>query len=202
MAIFNLTSVPVYQHKTNYVPNTVEISTVKQFELQNNDFNYFSKDFNVLDHIDLLGIKNIVNRHLLDYQHNVCGIEIQQFYITDSWIAITPPGGKHVVHNHPNSLLSGVFYFDVPNNSSINFYIESQFFKNFKFCFDYTKLTTHNQQTITVPVQQSDIVIFPSWVDHSVDINASDKERIIIGFNCFVRGNFGNDRYPTRLFLK
>jgi uncharacterized protein (TIGR02466 family) len=202
MTIFNLTSVPVYQNTTNHVPTAAEISTVNRFELQSNDFNYFSKDFNVLDHENLSTVKKIINSHLLDYQHNVCGIEIQQFYITDSWIAVTPPGGKHIVHNHPNSLLSGVFYFSVPDQSSINFYVESQIFKNFKFCFDYTKLTAHNRQTIKVPVQQSDIVIFPSWVNHSVDVNTSDRERIIIGFNCFVQGNFGNDRYPTRLFLK
>lgn len=202
MTIFNLTSVPVYQNNTNYVPTAAEMSAVKQFKLQGNDFNYFSKEFNVLDHTNLADIKQIINFHLLDYQRNVCGIEIQQFYVTDSWIAITPPGGKHIIHNHPNSLLSGVFYFSVPDQSSINFHIESQLFKNFKFCFDYTKLTEHNKQTVNVPVQQSDIVIFPSWVDHSVDVNNSDQERIIIGFNCFVRGNFGNDRYPTRLFLK
>lgn len=202
MTIFNLTSVPVYQTNTDYIPTDVEVFTVKQFELQNNDFNYFSTDFSVLNHENLSAIKQIINLHLLEYQRSVCGIEIQQFYITDSWIAITPPGGKHVVHSHPNSLLSGVFYFDVPDHSSINFYVESQIFKNFKFCFDYTTLTAYNKQTVNIPVQQSDIVIFPSWVDHSVDVNTSDKERVIIGFNCFVKGNFGNDRYPTRLFLK
>lgn len=202
MTIFNLTSVPVYQNNTNYVLTANEMAVVKQFDLQSNDFNYFSNDFNVLDHPDLADIKQIINSHLLDYQRDVCGIEIQQFYVTDSWIAITPPGGKHIVHNHPNSLLSGVFYFSVPDHSSINFYVESQIFKNFKFCFDYTKLTEHNRQTVNVPIRQSDIVIFPSWVDHSVDINNSDQERIIIGFNCFVQGNFGNNRYPTRLFLK
>lgn len=202
MTIFNLTSVPVYQHTTSYVPTAVEMRTVKQFELQSNDFNYFSKDFNVLHHENLSTIKKIIDSHVLEYQQNVCGIEIQQFYVTDSWIAITPPGGKHIVHNHPNSLLSGVFYVDVPDQSSINFYVESQLFKNFKFCFDYAKLTAHNKQLVNIPVQQSDIVIFPSWVDHSVDTNNSDRERIIIGFNCFVQGNFGNDRYPTRLFLK
>ena len=202
MTIFNLTSVPVYQNNTSYIPTADEISVVKQFELQSNDFNYFSKDFNVLDHANLANIKKIINSHLLTYQQDVCGIEIQQFYITDSWIAVTPPGGKHIVHNHPNSLLSGVFYFSVPDHSSINFYVESPIFKNFKFCFDYTKLTEHNKQIVKVPVQQSDIVIFPSWVDHSVDVNTSDQARIIIGFNCFVQGNFGNDRYPTRLFLK
>lgn len=202
MTIFNLTSVPVYQNNTGHVPTAAETFTVKQFHLQSNDFNYFSKDFNVLDHEDLQDIKTIIELHLLEYQRGVCGIEIQQFYITDSWIAVTPPGGKHVVHNHPNSLISGVFYFDVPEQSSINFYVESQIFKNFKFCFDYAQLTAHNKQSVTISVQQSDIVIFPSWVDHSVDVNTSDKERIIIGFNCFVQGNFGNDRYPTRLFLK
>jgi len=202
MTIFNLTSVPVYQNNTRYIPTATEMDTVKQFELQGNNFNYFSKDFNVLDHANLVDIKKIIDSHLLAYQHDVCGIEIQQFYITDSWIAVTPPGGKHVVHNHPNSLLSGVFYFSVPDRSSINFYVESPIFKNFKFCFDYTLSTEHNKQTVNVPVQQSDIVIFPSWVDHNVDVNTSDQARIIIGFNCFVRGNFGNDRYPTRLFLK
>jgi uncharacterized protein (TIGR02466 family) len=199
MKIFNLGTVPIYHNLTNYVTSTCEKNIVESFELQNNDLNFFSKNFNVLN--QLPDIEKLINYHLEIYQKTICGIEIQNFYITDSWIAVTPPGGKHIIHNHPNSLISGIFYFDVPDQSSINFYLEHTIFKNFKFYFDYTIPTDYNKQIWKVPVKNSDIVIFPSWIDHDVDINLSDKKRVIIGFNSFVNGNFGNDRYPTRLFL-
>ena len=74
-------------------------------------------------------------------------------------------------------------------------------FKNFKFWFDYIKETEYNKTTHRVPVQNSDIIIFPSWLNHGVEVNQSTEDRIVIGFNCFVKGSFGNARYPTRLTI-
>jgi len=128
-------------------------------------------------------------------------MEEQDFYITDSWIARTPPGGKHIVHNHPNSILSGTFYINVPKDSALLFYTEVEMFKTFKFWFDYSTETEYNRTVTRLPVKTSDVVIFPSWLNHGVEVNNSTDERIVIGFNCFVKGKFGNNRYPTRLSI-
>jgi len=201
MSVINLNPIPVYHAETGYAVTSNEIKTCQEFSLQNNDFNYFSNDFNILEDERLSEISAIIHAHICKYQLEICGMEMQNFYITDSWIARTPPGGKHIVHNHPNSILSGTFYLSVPNNSALVFYSEVEMFKNFKFWFDYSKETDYNRTAYRIPVQNSDIIIFPSWLNHGVEVNQSTEDRIVIGFNCFVKGSFGNTRYPTRLTI-
>ena len=201
MTVINLNPIPVYHSKTEYNITSNDIKTCQEFGLQSNNFNYFSNDFNVLEDKRLAEISAIIHAHIHKYQLEVCGMELQNFYITDSWIARTPPGGKHIVHNHPNAILSGTFYVNVPNNSSLIFYSEVEMFKTFKFWFDYNKETDYNRTAHHVSVKNSDIVIFPSWLNHGVETNNTSDERIVIGFNCFVKGSFGNNRYPTRLTI-
>lgn len=202
MSVMNLNPIPVYHCNTGHIVSASEFETCQNFSLQSNDFNYFSNDFNVLEDERLSEISAIIHAHISKYQLEVCGMEQQDFYITDSWIAKTAPGGKHIIHNHPNSIISGTFYINVPKDSALLFYSEVEMFKNFKFWFDYNKATEYNRTEWRVPVTPSDIVLFPSWLNHGVETNNSSEERIVIGFNCFVKGSFGNNRYPTRLTLR
>ena len=202
MSTINLNPIPVYHTETGYTITSSDIETCQQFSLQSNDFNYFSNDFNVLEDTRLAEISAIINAHIRTYQLDICGMDSQGFYITDSWIARTPPGGKHIIHNHPNAILSGTFYINVPDDSALLFYTEVEMFKTFKFWFDYSKETEYNRTVTRLPVKSSDIVIFPSWLNHGVEINNTTNERIVIGFNCFIKGDFGNNRYPTRLTIR
>ena len=201
MSVINLNPIPVYHKETGHNITRSDIKTCQEFSLQSNDFNYFSNNFNVLEDEKLSEISAVIHAHIHTYQLEICGMDTQDFYITDSWIARTPPGGKHIIHNHPNSILSGTFYIDVPKDSALLFYTEVEMFKTFKFWFDYCKETDYNRTVYRVPVKTSDIVIFPSWLNHGVETNNSLDERIVIGFNCFVKGSFGNNRYPTRLTI-
>jgi len=201
MSITNLNPIPVYHTETGYNITSSDIKICQEFSTQSNDFNYFSNNFSVLEEESMSEISAVIHAHIRKYQLEVCGMNLQDFYITDSWIARTPPGGKHIIHNHPNSILSGTFYINVPQDSALLFYTEVEMFKTFKFWFDYSKETDYNRTITRVPVKTSDIVIFPSWLNHGVELNNSNQERIVIGFNCFVKGNFGNNRYPTRLSI-
>jgi uncharacterized protein (TIGR02466 family) len=98
-------------------------------------------------------------------------------------------------------MFSGVFYIQVPENSFINFHFENNLFRWFNFQFDYSNVNEFNSKNLSVSIKKNDFIIFPSWLDHSVDINSSATERIILGFNTFVKGTFGNKEYPTRLTL-
>lgn len=198
--IHKLYSIPVYHKKFIHSITDKEEIELKNFSLQCNDENYFSVNFNVLDSRNLSILKSKIEKYILDYKNNVCGISTQNFYITDSWIAKTPIGGKHLLHDHPNSIISGVYYAQT-EKSYINFYNPVNLFKNFQFHFDYNLETEFNRTDWAIEIEQGDLIIFPSWLQHYVNTNNSNKERTVIGFNCFVSGRLGNDRYPTRLNL-
>ena len=45
------------------------------------------------------------------------------------------------------------------------------------------ELTAENTDQVVVRVRDGTLLLFPSWLEHSVDANRSDEERISISFN-------------------
>ena len=51
-------------------------------------------------------------------------------------------------------------------------------------------------------VSNYQLVLFPSWMKHGVDVNPSTKNRISISFNTFAKGNFGEKETLNELILR
>ena len=53
------------------------------------------------------------------------------------------------------------------------------------------------------PVKDNLLVLFPSWLEHSVEPNEkATKDRISISFNIFVKGTLGEEEYKNQLILQ
>ena len=117
--IIDINHVPIYKTENNFITD-YEMQSIESFlyDYKPVNNNYFSKDTNVLD--KLPRIKKLFEETLLQFKNNVIHLK-QELYLTQSWIAKTPRGGYHAVHDHPNSLFSIVFYVQTPDNP-INFY--------------------------------------------------------------------------------
>ena len=51
------------------------------------------------------------------------------------------------------------------------------------------KLTVWNSSGAIVNVKEGDLIIFPSWISHSVNVNETkDQDRISFSFNTIPRG--------------
>lgn len=96
---------------------------------------------------------------------------------------------QHHIHCHPNSILSGVAYLDMPyGSSSIEFY-DSKDAREFNGL--YPKTTKKNNQleininhlnetSHQIPLSEGDILIWESWIKHSVSKNNSDNRTTLI----------------------
>lgn len=195
-----LFGVPVYQASVEHT-FTKEIAFISSLELIKAKTNSVSKYVSVLDNAELEVCKKICQEHLDVYIKNTLDCK-QEFYITNSWIARSKPGESHHVHFHPNSIVSGVLYLQAnPNCGDIILHHKSSLRNNFDFSYDLNSYNIFNSQTWRYSVQTGHILIFPSWVNHSVEENKSDQDRIILGFNTFVRGAFGEAEYSANLKL-
>jgi uncharacterized protein (TIGR02466 family) len=45
------------------------------------------------------------------------------------------------------------------------------------------QLTAENTDQVVVRVEEGTLLVFPAWLQHSVDANRSTRERISISFN-------------------
>jgi len=106
----------------------------------------------------------------------------QDFEITGVWANMNPPDAAHGMHRHPNNFLSGVYYVrTLKGADTINFHdprSQTDIIRP-----PVTELTAENTDQVVVRVKNGTILLFPSWLAHSVDANKSDEMRISVGFN-------------------
>ena len=107
----------------------------------------------------------------------------QKGKITNLWININGHKDFNRRHTHGNSLISGVFYVKVPDESSkIRFYHPSyQLIDR-----DWNVKLKYNQYTSgrwDIPPKKGRLLLFPSWLEHEVCPNLSQEKRISISFN-------------------
>jgi uncharacterized protein (TIGR02466 family) len=109
-------------------------------------------------------------------------VESAPLEITGLWVNVAAPGGAVRLHAHPNNFLSGVYYVQVQEGAdSINFHDPRP--QAGVVRPPVTELTAYNTDLVVVRIEEGDLLVFPSWLLHSVDPNQSDRIRISASFN-------------------
>jgi uncharacterized protein (TIGR02466 family) len=102
--------------------------------------------------------------------------------ITGCWMNLYAPGAAHRAHSHPNNFLSAVYYVRTrPGADSINFHDPRS--QAGVIRPPVTELTAANTDQVVVLVKDGTLLVFPSYLYHSVDANASGETRISLSFN-------------------
>jgi len=104
------------------------------------------------------------------------------FEITGCWATVLAPGAVHNAHSHPNNFLSGVYYVrTLPGADSINFHDPRR--QTYVIRPPVVELTAENTDQVVVRVTAGTLLMFPSYLEHSVSSNGSAEERISVSFN-------------------
>ena len=104
--------------------------------------------------------------------------------ISDMWFNVNYRGSANRQHQHAGSVHSGVYYIKTPENCG-------------RICFTHPsssiawswgppmieKYNAFNTNMVTMNPEKNLLLVFPSWLDHSVDPNQSDDIRISLSFN-------------------
>lgn len=101
---------------------------------------------------------------------------------TGCWMNQYAPGAAHRAHSHPNNFLSAVYYVRTrPGADSINFHDPRS--QAGVIRPPVTELTAANTDQVVVRVKDGTLLVFPSYLYHSVDANASGEPRVSLSFN-------------------
>ena len=102
--------------------------------------------------------------------------------ITGCWANAYAPGAAHRAHSHPNNYLSAVYYVRTsPGADTINFHDPRS--QTGVIRPPVTELTNANTDQVVVRVRNGMLLVFPSYLYHSVDANASGEMRVSVSFN-------------------
>jgi uncharacterized protein (TIGR02466 family) len=111
-----------------------------------------------------------------------CKVGYDAFEISACWATVLAVGAAHRMHHHPNNYLSAVYYLRTNRGANtINFHDPRS--QAGVIRPPVVALTAYNTDHVVVKVQNGTLVVFPAYLQHSVDANASEGERISISFN-------------------
>ena len=106
----------------------------------------------------------------------------EPYEITACWATVLAHGAGHKLHSHPNNYLSGVYYVCTHAGAdTINFHDPRR--QTSVIRPPVVELTAENTDQVVIRVRDGTLLMFPSYLEHSVDANTSDGERISVSFN-------------------
>ena len=177
--------------ETKYVENLEYLS-------QKENKNFKSKDSYLLKHEIFKNIKSFFGESIIKYTEKVLNSK-QRLVITQCWTNKNPPGAKHHEHVHPNSMVSGVFFFKIGGKLP-----PIQFAKSIQGAMklDPVKYNNVNAETFLLPCVPGELLLFPSNLKHSVPINLSEETRYSMSFNTFCIDILGAESSLTHLDIR
>jgi len=203
--INNIFPIPIYTTKINrkFTKQELQFVNEQKKHCRNNTGNINTKNNYVLKRKEFKNIKKFLDKQCKDYLEKIiCPKNNISLYITQSWLNYTEANQYHHKHEHPNSIISGVLYFDSDiKNDKIIFSRSSKTYEQIKPVIDETKYNIWNSETWFFPVETGNLFMFPSSTTHQVKIKEGSNTRISLAFNTFYKGTVGSNLELTELIL-
>ena len=155
-----------------------------------NGSNALSADTYILNRPELSDIARFCNeslRAVLRYGYGAS--QDADIQITQSWLTYAKLGGSHHMHNHPNSVLSGILYVNTGDGDGTNFVKISN--GDVVLRYKTIERTPFNVDSERAEATPGTLVIFPSHVWHVV-YNSKTEGRMSLAFNSFINGSIGD----------
>jgi len=154
------------------------------------------RGFNVLNQPQLLNLQRRIKTAVDYFAYNVLDVVNDvDFELTTSWINKINENDYVKLHNHANSVISGVYYpYVYPGASSLKFIKNKQHLNSFSEHVRPETKGNWNQfttQSWIITPKTGDIVIFPSHLEHEVPVSEDKNDRYSLAFNYFPRGKLG-----------
>lgn len=146
----------------------------------------FYKDKNFLGNLDDRDLLNVINEKskeffkILGFRKHNCFIEIT------SWLQFNQPNSYFARHDHYGALTSGVVYLQTsPNCGNLMFHNPLEARRVTTTFFDRVKHedNDYNFNHVSYTPVTGEMIMFESWLQHSVGTNLSNENRIAISFN-------------------
>ncbi len=190
-------STPVWASKVENYKDTNEllynyIMSLKNIDtkgiVKSNIKGWHSKDFDMKEEVPKKFIQ-LITSHINDVLVSMnWDLDKQKVKISNMWAIINKGGAANSRHHHGNSTLSAAYYVRAPNQSG-----DIVFYDPRPAPIYYHPIAkgpnSLNAMVNSISPSEGGLIIFPSYLDHSVNENMSSEERIVISFNISLINN-------------
>ena len=199
-SIIPLFSSAVMVCSTKYALSAGEEDYIRNVEYGDNSGNLKSSSDRILEQPELASLQDFVQKQINSYTQSLLKLDSSiDLYITQSWLNKAGKDQYHPLHNHPNSVLSGVLFLSGGGKlPPIRF---PRFSPLFPLELNFSELNDFNATCRWFEPVYGQLILFPSSLLHDVAPNKTDSTRITLSFNTFVRGEIGNASALTSLTI-
>ena len=155
-----------------------------------------SKDSYLMKHSELSNLNKFFQLALDTYANQVMGTK-SKLEITQAWVQRNIKNSFTHDHVHPNSIISGVFYFRNDDHAGISFSKDTID----RIALPKYTQTKLNSESFMLYPKSGDLVLFPSNIRHGVPINTKEDSRYCLAFNTFHFGELGSRAGSTHLII-
>jgi uncharacterized protein (TIGR02466 family) len=167
-----------------WIENEKHVSYIELCKEENLTTSYFKWN-NTLHDLDLNELHDEIIDCSLKYSEHI-GLQLERESIRiDSWINFFYPNQSEHQHNHYTNFLSGVYYVKATSESgAYRFFDPASQKVMWKSMFLNNAKTNFNNQNVGEYLPENGkLIVFPSWLEHSVLANKTNEIRISIAFN-------------------
>lgn len=193
--VYNLFPSPVYTvsvDKEDFSRENAYLNTVEMNKANNSNYGERSISSYVLDDYRLSNLSRWVVSHIKTFSENhyYKNTVVGDYILLQSWISIKNKGQQTLSHGHPNSIISGVYYWEPVQQPLVFIYSRTIEFG----------ITHAPDLTFTLDnIQPGTLVLFPSYLKHSVSVNNTDTPRKSLAFNSIPTAGLGSEPMLTEL---
>ena len=176
-------------------------------DVNGNTENYgsHSKNSYILDEPECEEFKKYILKKVKEYNDEVLGYDVDEWQFSQTWVSHKEPGQSHVMHTHPNSVLSGVFFYGGVDEktSAIDFHKPMAFssFNTIQIQTKFNKKNPNTWNTFSILFEVGKFILFPSYFQHSVPENKTKIVRKSVSMNIVPKGRLGDKTSLTELLF-
>lgn len=191
MSFKNLFSVPIFHGKVdNYkkynrdlLPACQEIrketEDMTDLPWNCNVWSTYAYDAQVFKRPQFHEIAKVIGMYVREYIDKRKWKHESKILMTEMWVNYQDKYQYQEYHDHRERIVSGIYYIDVPEGTP-GIMMQTPLKANFDdLMFDEESC----QEVNHLNIQTGDILLFPSWLNHGVKANLTDKPRINVAFN-------------------
>ena len=198
-------ALPISREETNFKLNEDEFKFIMDKDKYRESTSIkggvkLSKDTDILRHESMSRVKKFIVDKVMEFKNNILQVE-DDFSMSQSWTTINNKGDSHHEHNHPNTILSCVYYAQADSGDFQIKMSKSRLQEGFNFSYKIKQQNQFNSAIYNCQVKTGVIVIFPGHLNHLSLPSMSDEPRIMIGSNFFIEGLIGEEEKYEQIYI-
>jgi len=131
----------------------------------------------IIDNEKMVNVRQSIIHHCGCYMQHMNVSERYRPAIVSSWLTLTNTGQHAHIHDHGTTHVSGVYWFKTNGNDG------NIVFRNANKALKCNPIGSTFAHEVGYQPEEGRIVMWPSFLDHSVNENKTDNDRISLSFN-------------------